>query len=357
MTEKKKIALIVTGSVAAGKTLELVEELQKDFPVDVIFTKAPEQWQFKPRWMPLESVRGAIKGSLVIDSDPMAKKAEIIGRADILLVAPATADFISQLAFRSSDLACAMMDAHSGGAILCLAPAMNVKIWGHPSVQRNCASLIEKNIFILGPVEGAMACNDFGFGRMMSAGLMAECVRRISQGNAQDSAAYNAARQAAGNKKRPPQKAVKTILAVIIGHDIEWPDIETFVVAAKEEGLSVQYVLDQKWLRYREALKLSAGQPAVTDHYQCDPEGLEHIRLPEKADLVVFPFVDKNLAEQMVRGGSKSLGTDIYLASKAPVAVIASTRSAPNQQTLEVLRSDGILIISHPKELRSYPVY
>jgi len=342
MKTKPHIVLIVTGSVAVCKVPQLLGVLSDSYTIDVIATKAPEQWQHKPRWIPIEKIRAATKGLVLTHGDPILSKKECLQRANIILVAPATADFLSQLAYKSSDLACLLMEAHDAGVVIYAAPAMNYKIWEHPTVQRNCATLAARGVRILGPVEGVMACNDFGFGRMMSVDAIASFVH---EGNAEGAAAsYEAAKTAAKDKRTERGAPGLPLLAVLMGDQTEWAEIEAFFAEIRKDNLSVKVVLDQKGKKFAKPLEKVLQDTVITDHYQVDREGLEHIRLPQQARAVVFPFVDAMLAAQMIAGSSRTLGMDIYLASKAPVAIIPSKRAPPDKAALLALGKDGINI-------------
>ncbi len=85
--------------------------------------------------------------------------------ADLIVVAPATADLIARMAHgHANDLATTVLLA-ADKPVLC-APAMNVRMWHHPATQRNLARLAEDSIHFVGPDEGAMACGEYGLGRM-----------------------------------------------------------------------------------------------------------------------------------------------------------------------------------------------
>ncbi len=351
MNKKKKMVLIVTGSIAACKVPELLAKLKQDFILDVIFTRAPEQWQSKPRWISVEKISAATNGIVLTASDSLSYKNEVIRKADFLLVAPATADFISQLSYQSSELAHVLMETHLGGTPLFIAPAMNYKIWEHPSVQRNCANLVQQQVVIMGPVEGRMACNDFGFGRMIS---VDEIARRILDNDIEGAkASYLLAKKAAEKQRGGKEAPLSRLLIVIAGHKPEGEEVEGLIAEANEIGLQIQIVLDKQGQNHLSQLERLTRQDIITDHYQIDPEGLEHIKLPEQASRVIFPFVDEALAKQMVEGASRSLGMDIYLASKVPIAVILSRLSPPGNNTLSALRKDGVQIIKNLEDIRT----
>ncbi len=95
--------------------------------------------------------------------------------ADLIVVAPATADLLAKMAHGlADDLATAVLLATDKGVLA--APAMNVRMWEHPATQRNMASLRADGIHFVGPDEGEMACGEFGLGRMAEPATILEAV-------------------------------------------------------------------------------------------------------------------------------------------------------------------------------------
>ena len=90
---------------------------------------------------------------------------ELSRAADLVVVAPATADLMAKMADgHANDLASTLLMATDKRVLI--APAMNVRMWEHPATQRNLATLRGDGILIVGPNEGDMACGEFGPGRM-----------------------------------------------------------------------------------------------------------------------------------------------------------------------------------------------
>jgi phosphopantothenoylcysteine decarboxylase/phosphopantothenate--cysteine ligase len=165
MPRDKRILLIVGGGIAAYKALELVRRLKdRGAKVRAILTKAGEQFV-----TPLSL--GALSGDKVYrDLFDLTDEAEMghieLSRdADLLVVAPATANLMAKMANgHADDLASTALLATDKRVLL--APAMNVRMWWHPATQRNLATLLADGHLVVGPNEGAMACGEFGPGRM-----------------------------------------------------------------------------------------------------------------------------------------------------------------------------------------------
>jgi phosphopantothenoylcysteine decarboxylase/phosphopantothenate--cysteine ligase len=103
---------------------------------------------------------------------------ELSRAADLILVAPATADFLAKMANGlADDLASTTLLATDKGVLV--APAMNVRMWTHPATQRNVARLVADGVEFVGPEDGEMACGEFGPGRMSEPMAIVEAVVRI----------------------------------------------------------------------------------------------------------------------------------------------------------------------------------
>jgi phosphopantothenoylcysteine decarboxylase / phosphopantothenate---cysteine ligase len=162
---QKKILLVICGGISAYKSLELIRLLKKqDVEVKTILTKSAKEFV-----TPL-SVASLSKGKVYDDlfnAENEAKMDHIsLSRwADLILVVPATANTISKLSAGSSDdLASTVILASDKDVFL--APAMNVRMWEHPSTKQNLNKLKSYGYKIIGPEIGDMACGEFGEGKM-----------------------------------------------------------------------------------------------------------------------------------------------------------------------------------------------
>ena len=162
---QKKILLIICGGISAYKSLELIRLLKKQgVEVKTILTKSAKEFV-----TPL-SVVSLSQEKVYDDLFNAENEAEMdhisLSRwADIILVAPATANTISKLSAGSSDdLASTVILASDKDVFL--TPAMNVRMWEHPSTKQNLNKLKSYGYKIIGPEVGDMACGEFGEGKM-----------------------------------------------------------------------------------------------------------------------------------------------------------------------------------------------
>lgn len=161
----RRIVLGITGGIAAYKMPDLVRRL-KDYGADVrcVITQGGQAF-ITP--LTLQAVSGnPVHHDLL---DPAAEAAmghiELAKWADFVLIAPASANTIAQLAHgHAPDLLTTLCLATS--APVAVAPAMNQQMWAHPAVQANCALLQSRGVTVITPASGAQACGDVGAGRL-----------------------------------------------------------------------------------------------------------------------------------------------------------------------------------------------
>lgn len=165
MLASKRILLIIGGGIAAYKSLELIRRLQdRGASVTPVLTRAGEEFV-----TPL-SVSGLAGQKLYRDLFDLGDEAEMghiqLSRsADLIVVAPATADLMAKMAGGlADDLASTLLLATDTPVLI--APAMNVRMWQHAATRRNHAQLLADGIRCVGPNDGSMACGEFGPGRM-----------------------------------------------------------------------------------------------------------------------------------------------------------------------------------------------
>ena len=162
---QKKILLIICGGISAYKSLELIRLLKKqDVEVKTILTKSAKEFV-----TPL-SVASLSQGKVYSDLFNAENESEMdhisLSRwADVILVVPATANTISKLSAGSSDDLASTVILASDKDIF-LIPAMNVRMWEHPSTKQNLNKLKSYGYKIIGPEIGDMACGEFGEGKM-----------------------------------------------------------------------------------------------------------------------------------------------------------------------------------------------
>lgn len=163
--QKKSILLVISGGIAAYKSLELIRLLRKSGAhVRCIITKGGEQFV-----TPL-SVSALCEEQAYTDLFSLKDETEmghirLSREADLIVVAPASANIIAQMAHGlAADLATTTLLAADKPVLV--APAMNHKMWDNPATQDNLKTLQARGIQIIDPVEGDMACGEYGIGRM-----------------------------------------------------------------------------------------------------------------------------------------------------------------------------------------------
>ena len=163
----QNIVLGVTGSIAAHRAIDLASQLTKDgFSVHVAMT-ADAQRFVTP--LPFKTMSRHPVVTDLYDEEEGWKPAhiELADNADLLLIAPATANVIAKLAHGLADdaLTCIALAVRPTAKIL-IAPAMNGKMWQHPATQTNVATLKARGVEFVGPDEGLLSCGYEGVGRL-----------------------------------------------------------------------------------------------------------------------------------------------------------------------------------------------
>lgn len=175
MTVKTRILLGVTGGIAAYKSPELVRRLiERGAEVQVVMTDAAGKF-ITPTT--LQAVSGRpVRDDLWDDAAEAAMgHIELARWAQLVLIAPASADFVARLAGgRADDLLATLCLATE--APIVLAPAMNRIMWSNQATQANVQTLMLRGIRILGPASGSQACGEIGAGRMWEPAQLAESV-------------------------------------------------------------------------------------------------------------------------------------------------------------------------------------
>jgi phosphopantothenoylcysteine decarboxylase/phosphopantothenate--cysteine ligase len=177
----KRVLLIVGGGIAAYKCLELVRLLRKSgIAVRCILTKGGEAFVTPLSLAALSEDRVYQELFSLTDEAEMGH-IQLSRSADLVVVAPATADLMARAANGlANDLATTTLLATDKPVLM--APAMNVRMWNHPATQRNVATLAGDGISFVGPDEGAMACGEFGLGRMAEpAAIFVAIMERFTQ--------------------------------------------------------------------------------------------------------------------------------------------------------------------------------
>ncbi len=165
MLAGKQILLIIGGGIAAYKSLELIRRLQdQGASVTPVLTRAAEEFVTP---LSVSALAGCPVHRDLFDltSEAQMGHIQLSRSADLVVVAPATADLMAKMAQgHANDLASTLLLATDTQVLL--APAMNVRMLQHPATQRNIQTLRADGLRFVGPNEGGMACGEFGPGRM-----------------------------------------------------------------------------------------------------------------------------------------------------------------------------------------------
>ena len=165
MPAEKRVLLIIGGGISAYKSLSLIRFLRKaGVAVTPLLTRAGAEFVTP---LSVAALAGEKVYSALFDLTDEAEMGHIqLSRvADLVVVAPATADLLAKMAQgRADDLASTLLLATDTPVLV--APAMNVRMWDHLATRRNVAQLKADGIRFVGPNQGDMACGEYGFGRM-----------------------------------------------------------------------------------------------------------------------------------------------------------------------------------------------
>jgi phosphopantothenoylcysteine decarboxylase/phosphopantothenate--cysteine ligase len=175
---KRRILLVVSGGIAAYKAPELVRALVKNgHHVRCVVTEAAKQFVAPLALQALSSapVRSAL---FDLDEESQIGHIELADWAELVIVAPATADLLAKMVHGlADDLASTLLLATR--APLLVAPAMNVNMWSHPATQSNSATLRARGVRFVGPEAGELACGWEGLGRMSEPAAIAARVELL----------------------------------------------------------------------------------------------------------------------------------------------------------------------------------
>lgn len=161
----KRILLIISGGIAAYKALELVRLLRRaGCHVTCVLTQSGKHFVTELSLQALSEARVYSELFSLTDESEMGH-IQLSRAADLIVVAPATANLLAKMAAGlADDLASTVLLATDKRVLV--APAMNVRMWLHPATMANISALVARGVVLVGPDHGAMACNEFGPGRL-----------------------------------------------------------------------------------------------------------------------------------------------------------------------------------------------
>ena len=178
MLNGRRILVIIGGGIAAYKSLELIRTFKKrGADVTPVMTRAAGEFVTP---LSASALAGEKTYTHLFDLKDEVEMGhiELSRSADLIVVAPATADLMAKMATGvADDLASTLLLATDTPVMI--APAMNVRMWEHAATQRNLNQLRQDGIHICGPDEGDMACGEYGFGRMAEPEFIADFAAQI----------------------------------------------------------------------------------------------------------------------------------------------------------------------------------
>lgn len=160
----REIVVGVTGGIAAYKTAMLVSQLvQESAQVTTILTRSAEKFIGAATFAALTG--RPVLTQMFDPSRPLGAHIEAAQHADLLCIAPASANFLAKMAHGLADDLLSATYLYFEGPVV-VAPAMNCQMWDKPAVQRNVRQVTEDGVRIVGPAEGWLSCRQQGVGRM-----------------------------------------------------------------------------------------------------------------------------------------------------------------------------------------------
>ena len=175
MTAEKRVLLIVSGGIAAYKSLELIRRLrERGISVRCVLTAGGVQFVTPLSLSALSEDKVYTEIFSLTDESEMGH-IRLSRESDLLVVAPASADIMARMAGGlANDLATTVLLATDKPVMF--APAMNVRMWEHPATQANIATLEARGLIRIGPDAGNMACGEYGLGRMSEPMTIVEAI-------------------------------------------------------------------------------------------------------------------------------------------------------------------------------------
>ena len=172
----KRILLIIGGGIAAYKSCELVRLLRKEgASVRCVVTKSGQKF-VTPMTLAALSEDKVYTDLFDLKDEAEMGHIQLSRQADLVVVAPATADLMAKMAAGiADDLATTLLLATDKPVLA--VPAMNVRMWDHPATRRNVAQLRADGVTVMQPDEGPMACGEFGPGRLPEPAAITEAIR------------------------------------------------------------------------------------------------------------------------------------------------------------------------------------
>lgn len=312
MALPKSVLLVITGSVASYKSLELIRLLKaQDVRVTAILSKGGAEFITPLAVSSLTGNKTYTDLFSLTDETEMGH-IQLSRVADVVLVAPASANILAKMAAgMADDLATTALLATNKPVIV--APAMNHKMWSHPATRRNVAQLVKDGVHVIAPTLGDMACGEVGIGRMAEP---ADIVKALAEMHRLPVAAQSLKGKRAVVTSGPTVEAIDPVR--YLGNRSSGKQGHAIAAALAEAGAEVTLI---------------SGSVNIPD-----PHGVQHI-------------IHTSNAETMLKAVEEALPADIFIAAAAvadwrlaePAKQKLKKKSGEAKLTLELVPTVDIL--------------
>lgn len=230
-SSKKNILFIMTGSIACYKACGILSRLQQNgYDIQVVLSQSSLQFIGKAT---IEGLTGKPPIISLFQDGSMMDHIHLNRWADLIIVAPATANYMNKIAYGlSDDLLTTLFLAHDFTKPYLLAPAMNTKMYLHPTTQESLKKLRSYGIKVLETASGVLACGEVGYGRLLEPDLIFDEIEKHLDEN----------KKSEMNVNPNPQHQLKIL---ITGGGTSEPIDDVRVITNKSTGKTASYLADQ----------------------------------------------------------------------------------------------------------------
>lgn len=331
MLQDKRILLIIGGGIAAYKSLELIRLLRKaGAGVHAILTAAGQHFV-----TPL-SVSALCEAKAFTDLFDLTSEAEMghieLSRAaDLVVVAPATADLMAKLAHGlANDLASTTLLATDKAVLM--APAMNVRMWEHSATQRNLRQLIADGTLFVGPDDGPMACGEFGPGRMAEPADILAAIEHALLGKLPKAMPQRAATEPPSQRSAP--------VAVVRGGALSGLRVLVTSGPTHEPIDPVRYLANRSSGKQGHAIAAAAAAEGAHVTLVSGP-----VRIPPPPGVHVISIES---ARDMLNAVESSLPADIFIAAAAVADWRTASTAGQKIKKMSGARGPTLALVENP---------
>ena len=235
----KRILLIISGGIAAYKALELIRLLRaRTYGVTCVLTRNAAQFVTPLSLQALSESKVYTELFSLTDESEMGH-IQLSRSADLVVVAPASADILARMAAGlADDLAATLLLATDKPVLV--APAMNVRMWLHAATQANMARLQARGVLVVGPDEGAMACNEYGPGRLAEPPAILATIDAFFDAPRPQGGVDTARPQGDFDTTRPQVASTRRVYRPASARRIRWPASTHWSPAAPHTSRSIR---------------------------------------------------------------------------------------------------------------------